>query len=67
MTKSLEEVIRNLYINYVYTDIPHGLSDKDIGILTKGIKAYIKSVRPACSSKLKLNAQEKFIWLTAQQ
>jgi hypothetical protein len=35
----LEKIIRHVYLEYIYTDKPHGLSDKDIAIIAKAILA----------------------------
>ena len=33
--------LRNIYLDKIYTDKPHGLSDKDIGLLARGVEALL--------------------------
>ena len=33
--------LRNIYTDKIYTDKPHGLSDKDIGLLARGVEALL--------------------------
>lgn len=40
MIKEIETIIRNVYLNEIYTDVPHGLGDDDIEKIAQALAEH---------------------------